>query len=203
MADCANALVQADRMVDAEQMWRDLIKWNPRATQRDDAFAALGLIETKRGNEAAALAYYDRFEKETLGSLLFGPVMLEKAKLLEARGDREGARRALEALLANRTSSGPLKAEALYRIGTGYMKEKKYALAVPYFQRIYIMHGRWVDWVAKAYLSSGEAFEELKDVAAARRTYEEMAKIEELQSRPEFVKAKARLEALGPAPAKS
>ncbi len=201
MADCANALAQAGRAEDAERLWRDLVKWNPRATQRDDAFAALGLIETKRGNEAAALDYYDRFEKETLGSLLFGPVMLEKAKLLEARGDDKAARRALEALLANRLSAGPQKAEALYRIGHTYMREKKYALAVPYFQRIYIMHGRWRDWVAKAYLSSGEAFENLKDLASARRTYEEMSKIEELQSLPESTQARARLQALGPAPA--
>lgn len=203
LADCANALTQAGRLADAERMWRDLVKWNPRAAQRDDAFAALGRIEAQRGNVAAALAYYDRFEKETLGSLLFGQVMMEKARLLEARGDIEGARRALEALLANRTSSGPLKAEALYLIGMGYMKDKKFALAVPYFQRIYVMHGRWSDWVAKAYLSSGEAFEELKDLDAARKTYEEMTGIEELSSLPEFARAKARLQALGPAPAKS
>jgi len=197
MADCAAALQQAGRDEDAERMWRDLVKWNPRAAQRDDAFAALGEIELKRGNEAAALAYFDRFEKETIGSLLFGKVMLAKAKLLVSRGDPDAARKALEALLANHYTTGPQKAEALFLIGDLYMKEKKYALAQQYFQRIYIVYGRWSEWVAKAYLSSGEAFEELKDIPAARKTYEEMTKLEELQALPETSRARARLEALG------
>jgi TolA-binding protein len=197
MADCAAALEKSGRVDDAERMWRELIKWNPRATQRDEAFASLGNIEAKRGNEQAALAYYDRFEKETMGSLAFGSVMLEKAKLLTARGDNEGARKALEALLANQYATGPQKAEALYRIGDLYMQEKKFALAVPYFQRIYIMHTRWSDWVAKAYLSSGEAFEALQDQTAARKTYEEMTGLDELKSHPETDKAKARLRQMG------
>jgi hypothetical protein len=59
------------------------------------------------------------------------------------------------------------------------------------------MHSRWHDWTAKAYLSSGEAFEELNDVKAARKTYQEMTGIEELQALPETAKARERLEALG------
>ena len=37
------------------------------------------------------------------------------------------------------------------------------------------MHGRWRDWVAKAYYRSGEAFEKLDDYASVRRTYQELA----------------------------
>lgn len=204
LADFATALQQAGREEDSEKMWRDLVKWNPRATQKDDAFAALGMIEAKRGNEKAALDYFDRFEKETFGSMIFGKVMLAKANLFIERGDPDAARKALESLLASTYASGAEKAEALYKIGSLYMQEKKYALAIPYFQRIYIMHGRWTDWVAKAYLSSGEAFEQLNDTIAARKTYEEMGRIEQLQSLPESVKARARLQALGgPVPEKS
>jgi TolA-binding protein len=197
LADFAQAYQQAGRADEAERMWRDLVKWNPRALQKDDAFAALGMLEARRGNEKAALEYFDRFEKETFGSLLFGKVMLAKANLFLERGNPAAARKAYEALLASTYSTGAEKAEALYRIGELYMKEKKYALAVPYFQRIYIMHARWRDWVAKAYLSSGEAFEQLKDITAARKTYQEMGGIEELQALPEAAKAKERLQALG------
>lgn len=204
LADIAGAYEAAGQDREAGQMWRDLVKWNPRAVQKGDALAALGMIEAKRGNEKAALDYFDRFEKETLGSMIFGRVMLAKAGLLLARGDLDAARKAYEALLASTYSTGPEKAEALYRIGEIYMKQKEYALAIPYFQRIYIMHGRWHDWVAKAYLSSGEAFEALKDTTAARKTYEEMSRLEELQSMPEANKAKERLQALGgPVPVKS
>jgi TolA-binding protein len=197
LADFARAYEQAGRTEDAGKMWRDLVKWNPRAVQKDEAFAALGMIEAKRGNEKAALEYFDRFEKETFGSLIFGKVMLAKAGILVERGDPAAARKTYEALLASTYPTGPEKAEALYHIGDLYMKEKKYALAIPYFQRIYVLHTRWKDWVAKAYLSSGEAFEELKDITAARKTYQEMSGIEELQSMPEFTKARERLQALG------
>jgi len=197
LADFANAYAQNGQPKDSERMWHDLVKWNPRAPQKADAFAAMGMLAAERGDDATALADFDRFEKETLGSLTFGKVMLAKAKLLSARGDSEGARKSLEALLANQYSTGPEKAEALYRIGDSYMQAKDYARAVPYFQRIYIMHSRWHDWTAKAYLSSGEAFEELQDAAAARKTYEEMTGLEELQAMPETAKAKERLQALG------
>jgi TolA-binding protein len=197
LADFASAYAESGRTKDAERMWHDLVKWNPRAPEKADAFAALGLLAMERGDDAAALTDFDRFEKETLGSLAFGKVMLAKAKLLLARGDSEDARKALEALLANPYATGPQKAEALYRLGNLCMQAKDYPRAVAYFQRIYIMHSRWHDWTAKAYLSSGEAFEELNDVKAARKTYQEMTGLEELQALPETAKARERLEALG------
>jgi hypothetical protein len=48
------------------------VKWNPRAPQKDRALAALGRIEMQRGNANAALEHFDRFEREVLGSRLFG-----------------------------------------------------------------------------------------------------------------------------------
>ena len=89
------------------------------------------------------------------------------------------------------------QAEALYRAGESHMADGKPDLAVPYFQRIYVMHGRWGEWVAKAYLRSGEAFEKLNDTASARRTYQELAAKEDLASFPESQLARDRLQALG------
>lgn len=197
LADFAAAYMAAGRDKEGEQMWRDLVKWNPRAPQKDRAFAALGMLEMERGNEKAALAYFDRFERETMGSVIFGKTLLAKAQLLDSRGLYPDARKTLEAVLANTSSTGQEKAEALFRIGDIYMREGKPQLAVPYFQRIYVMHGRWRDWVARAYLRSGEAFEKLKDDLSARRTYQELSEKEELADLKETAQARKRLEALG------
>jgi TolA-binding protein len=197
VAEFASALEAAGRDDDAEQMWRDLVKWNPRAPQKDAAFAALGELENRRGNDQAALGWFDRFEKETFGSVRLGSVLLAKAKLLVKRGDFDAARVSLEALLASEYSTGVQKAEALYGMGQSYLNQKKPELAVPYFQRIYILHGRWNEWVAKAYVRSGEAFEQLRDTDAARKTYDEMTKLERLEDRPEMKEARERLKALG------
>lgn len=197
LADFAGAYMATGRDKEAEQMWRDLVKWNPRAPQKDRAFAALGMLELERGNEKAALAYFDRFERETMGSVIFGKTLLAKAQLLDSRGLYPDARKTLEAVLASTSSTGQEKAEALFRIGDIYMREGKPQLAVPYFQRIYVMHGRWRDWVARAYLRSGEAFEKLKDDLSARRTYQELSEKEELADLQETAQARKRLEALG------
>lgn len=197
LADFADALLAAGKEAEAEQMFRDMVKWNPRAPQKDRALATLGAIELKRGNEKAALAHFERFERETFGSRLFGQVMLQKAELQAARGQNAEARQTLDKLLAYEYSSGLEKARALYLMGELYMKEGKPNLAIPYYQRIYVMHGRWRDWVAKAYFRSGEAFEKLKDDLSARRTYQEMTGNEDLLQFQETAKARERLEALG------
>jgi len=197
LADIADALLASGQEKEGLQMWRDLVKWNPRAPQKDRAFAALGLLELQRGNEKAALGWFDRFEKETLGSMLYGKILLAKAGLEEKRGQYAGARKSLEALLANPYSAGQEKAEALYLMGEIYMKEGKPELAVPYFQRIYVMHGRWRDWVARAYLRSGEAFEKLKDDLSARKTYQELTEKEDFATFKETGMARERLNVLG------
>jgi len=197
LADFAQALQESGDSKGAEAMWRDLMKWNPRAPQKDRALAAMGFFELERGNEKAALGYFDRFERETLGSVIFGKVMLARAALLEERGEFSHAREGLDALLASPSASGSEKAEALYRMGEIHMREGKPQLAVPYFQRIYVMHGKWRDWVARAYFRSGEAFEKLDDKLSARRTYQELGEREELGEFEETDKALKRLQALG------
>jgi tetratricopeptide (TPR) repeat protein len=202
LADCADALLAAGRATEGEKMFRDLVKWNPRAPQKDRALAALGRIEMQRGNSNAALEQFDRFERELLGSRLFGEVMLARAELLQSGGRLTEARSALERLLANEYALGQEKAKALYLIGEIYMNEARPDLAIPYFQRLYVMHGRWRDWVARAYYRSGEAFEKLNDQLSARRTYQELAEREDLSGFEEARKARSRLDLLGgPLPA--
>lgn len=197
LADFAEVLQSAGKSAESVAMYRDLVKWNPRAPQKDRALAALGFAELSGGNEAAALSWFDRYEKETLGSMLVGKVLLAKAGLQQKQGRADDARATMDALLANPLSGGREKAEALYRIGEIHMASGKPQLAVPYFQRIYVMHGRWAEWVAKAYVRSGEAFEKLKDADSARKTYQELSGKEELSGFPETARARERLQALG------
>lgn len=197
LADFAAALAESGKTADATAMYRDLVKWNPRAPQKGRALAALGFVELEQGHEKAAMKWFERFERESPSSLESGRVFLAKAALEEKRGQKDAARKSLEALLACEFSSGNQKAEALFRIGQIHLSEGNPQLAVPYFQRIYVMHGRWRDWVARAYLGSGEAFEKLRDATSARKTYQELVEKEDLSELPETGTAKKRLEALG------
>lgn len=200
LADFAIALRDDGNPAASLAMFRDLLKWNPAAPQKDRALAAIGFAELEAGNESAALALFDRFASESPGSLETGRVLLAKAAIEEKRGRKAAARATLEALLAAPTSAGREKAEALFRIGQIHMADGKPELAIPYFQRIYVMHGRWHEWVAKAYLRSGEAFEKLGDTASAKKTYAELAKNDDLATRPEADAARKRLGNLEGAP---
>ncbi len=201
LADFANALAESGNPAAASAMFRDLLKWNPRAPQKAAALAALGFAEVESGKEKPAAAWFERFQKECPPNRSTGRVLLAMATMEEKRGKHVKARETLESVLASEFSTGPQKAEALYRIGAIHMAAGHPGLAVPYFQRIYVMHGRWKDWVAKAYLESGKAFEKLHDSDSARKTYQEMVDNKDLGDLPEFGTAKSRLEALeGPRP---
>jgi tetratricopeptide (TPR) repeat protein len=204
LVDFGNALLASGQNKNGEEMLRDALRWNPRSMQKDRILAALGEMEMKQGHDKAALDWLNRFERENLGTPIFAPTMLSKAKILQKRGRFDEARKTLEEILKKETASGERKAEALCLIGDLHMAENNPKLAIPYYQRVYLMHGRWRPWVAHAYARSGEAFEKIQDSTAARRTYSEFLSKPELEEFPEAITAKDRLQALGgPLPSKT
>ena len=204
LVDFANALLASSQNKKGEEMLRDALRWNPRAMQKDRILAALGEMEMEQGNDKAALDWFNRFERENLGTPLFASTMLSKAKILQKRRRYDEARKTLEEILKKETASGERKAEALCLIGDLHMADNNPKLAIPYYQRVYLMHGRWRPWVARAYARSGEAFEKIQDSTAARRTYSEFLSKPELEEFPEATTAKDRLQALGgPLPSKT
>ena len=197
LVDFGNALLEDGQTDKGEKMLRDALRWNPRAMQKDRILAALGDVEMKRGNDKAALDWFTRFERENLGTPVFAPAMISKARILQKRGRLKEARETLELVLKQENAPGERKAEALCLIGDLHMAEKNPKLAIPYYQRVYVMHGRWKSWVSIAYARSGEAFEKIQDTASARRTYSEFLSKPELGDLPEAEAIKSRLQALG------
>lgn len=203
LLDLAQAELDEGDPARAESLLRDTLRWNPRTFVKDRILAHLARIEMDKGNERAALDLFERFERENLGSTIFAPTMMAKARLLLKRGPVADARRALEQVLEQNTTPGEMKAEALYLLGESHLDKGDPAKAIPYFQRLYVMHGRWKPWVAKAYLRSGEAFEKLPDPLSARRTYAECVSHPELADFPETLAARQHLERLGGPPQKT
>ena len=197
LVDFANALLESGQDKSGEDLLRDTLRWNPRAIQKDRILSSLGDIEFRHGKEKAALDYYTRFEKETLGSAIFGETMLKYARLLKKRGKNAESLRVLDAVLAFPSTKGKEKAEALVTIGDIHLANGKPEMAIPYYQRVYVMHGQWKPWVAKAYLRSGEAFEKIKDSKSARKTYQELVSNPDLAEFPETATASEHLLSLG------
>lgn len=208
LADCAEAaLVAANAEPDpkasaaqrtkAAQTYRDMLKWHPRAPQKDKALAALARMAEQSGDSALARDYRARIERDVPWSPLVGEALMARAGEEAKDGRHDAACETYTKLLGVQSVSGKVKAEALLALGEIEMSRNRPQVAIPYYQRIYVMYGRWGGAVAKAYLRSGEAFELLKDVDAARKTYQELVSREELAQMPEAAAARQRLNRMG------
>ena len=192
LADFADALAAANHPNEAKLLWLDLIKWHPVAAQKDRAFAFLAASAVAAGDKNSALGWIMRFQKECGKSPLSGSILLTKAHLQEASGNPKAARQTLDALLKERAITAEFKADALLLLADSHMRSRDPHTAIPYYQRVYVLYTRWPERVAKAYLRSGEAFEALGDVPAARRTYQEML----ASTLPRLAEAQTRLDFL-------
>jgi TolA-binding protein len=197
LADLGDTLRQNGKAPQAEEFYRTILSWYPRSVLKDRAYAGLGLLARELGNGKAALEYFARFERETVGSPLLGDVLQARSALHLERGQMDEAVRDLERILEIPAAKGRPWAEALYRIGEIRLKQNEPKKAIPYFQRIYVMYGRWTDVVAKAYWQSGQAFEQLNMKPEALKTYQEFTTQQHLSQTPEFSKALERLKEVG------
>ncbi len=197
LSDIAEACTSSGQATQAALLWREMLKWHPRSVLKDRALAALMLEAEQSGEPDKALQIACRFERECADSPLSGRVGLSKALIQEANGDRKEAEQSLQSVLLARGASGEFKSEALLLLAENQMQLGKPKTAIPYYQRVYVMYGRWKKTVAKAYLRSGEAFEKLGDKTAARRTYREMREAGLPAELPEMAQADHRLALLG------
>lgn len=124
---------------------------------------------------------------------------MSRAQIESEGGNTDAAADAYTRLLAAENVPGKLKAQALLALGELEMARDRPQTAIPYYQRIYILYGKWPETTARAYLRSGEAFEKLNNLEAARKTYEELSQSEDLAALPEAQAARERLQKLGPA----
>jgi len=193
----------AARKAKAAQLYRDLLKWHPRAAQKDKALAALAQFALEAGDTQAALDYYGRLERDAPWSPLMGDALMARARLELEAGRKDQAVETYTRLLAAEGVSGKLKAQALLAIGDIEMARSQPKLAIPYYQRIYILYGKWRETVAEAYLRSGEAFEQLQDNQAARKSYEELVSNEDLAALPQAATAREKLKKFVPSGARS
>ncbi|MGF1655705.1 MAG: tetratricopeptide repeat protein [Verrucomicrobiales bacterium] len=197
LADFADSLRSRGITIKATDLYEGLIKWNPRAPQKDRALAGLGFIALEAGREAEAMDYFRRFQQETFSSPLSSKIALTQSDLLVQRGQYSEAITLLEeSILGNEYAPGQDKAQALWDIGQIWTQRGDETKAFAYYQRIYVMYGRWSELVAKAYLQCGQILEKRNDLAGARKTYDEMLSRQELAEFPETQEARQRAERL-------
>jgi tetratricopeptide (TPR) repeat protein len=197
LADAGDALRRQGKAGRAEECYWTILRWYPRSLYKDRSYAGLGILTREAGDDAGALDYFAKFERETVQSPLWSQVLRARADIYLARGESDLAIRELNRILEIDSAKGLPWVQALYEIGSTLLKENEAKQAIPYFQRIYIMYRRWDDYVAKAYWESGQAFEKLQMNNEALNTYKEFIDNTHLSDQPEYAKARERLNQIG------
>ncbi len=196
VADCADALRESGNELLAEELYKGIRKWHPRAIEKDRVYAGLGMIAMARGQKAIAIEYFEKFENETFGSPLLGKILLSRAGLQLEEGQRGEARRTLEGILEDARMPSRDKALALFALADLFSEENELKKAAAYYERIYVAYGKYRDLVARAYYRRGQVLEQLEMPAKSLDVYRELAAREDLSEFEEFRLSRARAERL-------
>ncbi len=199
LADLGDYHASGGMEKEARECYRTILSWWPRSRARDLAWAGLGLLAAGQGKHDEALDWFDRYEDQA-GDMRFLPrVVLARACIYEEQGRLKDATAEYNRVLGMRAARGLPVVTALTRLGELHEKQGEWQLAIPYYQRVYVLYGHFAEQSAQAYLRSAEAFEQLDRKQDAANTLDEMLSMETLKGTPEYAEAAKKAKSL-PAP---
>ncbi|MGI8438427.1 MAG: tetratricopeptide repeat protein, partial [Chthoniobacterales bacterium] len=181
----------------AADFYQPLLNDFPKSQMIDYAYNALGEIAYQKKDYPKALQLFNDGLEKIAAAQKLKNITVGRAKTLFALGRLDDAQKAFEQVASVREWRGETTAFAVYSLGQIAAKRNKWAEANAYYQRVYVGYQKFLPWVAKAYIGSGESFEKLGKNQEAVKTYQEMLRNEKLSSFAETGEARKRLAALG------
>ncbi len=159
----------------------------------DVAYARKSEALLQDGDYTNALAAAEIAIQRANDSGLMMEAVFARGRALREMARYDEAIEEFNMVLSSRASPRQLKPQAMLEAAACFEALGDWNKAIPYYQRIYVMYAAYTDEVIAAYLRSAAAFEKIRDVPAAMRTYEEMLASEDLADRPEMERARAEL----------
>ena len=190
-------LLAKQKFDDAAKFYQKLLEEFPKSDYADFGYAGLGEIAFQKKDLTAALRYFNDGTEKIAASQKLKDLTVGKAKTLFALDKLDEAKKGFEQVASVREWRGESTAFSVFSLGEIEAKRGRWAEANAYFQRVYVAYQKFLPWVAKAYLRSGESFEKLGKTQEAANTYRELLRNEKLSSFAEAAEAKQRLKALG------
>ncbi len=183
----------------AEELYRMLVARFPRSSFADFGYVGLGELALRSGDAEQALEHFTSAVDKAGAAYKLKEATLGKARALLALERWDEARATFEHIASHRAWRGPATAESLFSLGEILRQRgdpESLAQAQAHFQRLYLGYRKHEDWVAKAYLRSGEVWEKLGRPSDALATYRELLRDTRLQKRPEAKVAERNVERL-------
>lgn len=193
-------LREQGKLTEAKACYDQLILRYPKSMYSDFGYVGLGEISYLAGDYDTALIHFTNAIDRAGARFKLLEATLGQAKTLLANNKLGESKDLFEQIASNRAWRGEATAQSIYSLGQILMQRgssEDLAQAQAHFQRVYISYKKFTPWVAKAYVSSGEAFEKLGQTKEAIATYKEMIRNQDrFTSYPELAKAQERLRVL-------
>ena len=174
----------------AEQYFQRLKSEYPKSDYVDFAYNGLAEIAYRKGDYSKALSIFDEGIDKGVAGQKLKDFTVGRAKCLLALGRFDDAKKLFEQVASVREWRGESTAQSVYSLGEIEEKKGNLAEAISYYQRVYVAYGRFLPWVAKAYIRSAECFEKLGKSEEALNTYRELLRNEKLSSFAEYEQAR-------------
>ncbi len=184
-------------MENAAKFYQKLMTDYSKSDLVEFAYNGLGQIALAKGETDKALKLFTQAIEQIGASRKLRDVTVGQAKSLLALGRLDESKKVFEQVASIREWRGEATALAVYSLGDIEFRRGKIPEANAYFQRVFVGYQKFLPWVAKAYLKSGECFEKLGKKEEAVRTYQEMLRNEKLAPFEETSAARKRLQELG------
>jgi TolA-binding protein len=197
LGEVGDYLLNKAKLEQATGFYQRLLDDYPRSQMVDFAYNGLGEIAYQKKEYTRALGYFTDGTEKIAAAQKLKDLSLGRAKTLLALGKLDQAQKAFEQVASVREWRGEATAFSVYSLGEIAAKRGKWAEANAYFQRVYVGYQKFLPWVAKAYIGSGQSFEKLGKTEEAANTYREMLRNEKLANFSETTEARKRLAALG------
>ncbi|MEP0821389.1 MAG: tetratricopeptide repeat protein [Ignavibacterium sp.] len=157
-----------------------------------EAAYRLGSVSDERGDIADALQRYNEVIARYSTSDAADKARLALARMYIRETNYADAEALATQVATNRTDA--IGAEAQYLVGWRYAREGDWANAIPAYLRVRYIFPAHEEWLAKATLGLGEAYEATGDVRRAREAYQTVSRME--RQRDAVTEAQRRLRRL-------
>jgi TolA-binding protein len=196
LAEAGDHVLAASDLGKAAAFYQHLMEDYPKSPMVDFAYCGLGEIAYRGKEYEKALRLFSGPIDAGNTNQKLKDLTLGRAKTLLALNKLDEAQKVFEQVASVREWRGEATAQAVYSLGEIELRRGKWAEANAFYQRVFVAYQKFLPWVAKAYLQSGECFQKLGQKAEAVKTYQEMLRNEKLVKMEEAGVARQRLQAL-------
>jgi TolA-binding protein len=196
LAQVGDCLFQTGKPDQAEIFYHYLLDTYDQSPLVDYAYNGLGLIAYDQKDYKKALSFYSKALDKGVAATKLKEITLGAAQTFLALDRLDEAKSLFEQVASNRAWRGEATALSVFSLGEIQMRKQKYAEANAFYQHVFVAYQKYPAIQAKAYLKSGEAFENLGKIPEAVNTYNEMLRNPNLASFPEAQEVKQRLQNL-------